>query len=274
MSGMWKKLSSTSQIKREAKERAHGDGILVNYDSAEAFEEVFWRAFIGDQYIFQDHIIPHNTTRSVREDFKKFVQHVLSSAESGTQTRYLSKNNNNLLRLPTLKQAFPDSVIIIPFRNPAQQALSLLKQHQLFCERHRFDRFSLSYMKWLGHFEFGLGHKHYSYSDTTNPYPPTDIEYWLQSWLDAYNFALSSASSDTIFLGYEQLCEAPLDIFAELFPKLSLESDTMRAASFYHPAELHTLGNTSSELLDACYKTHSKLISKHNKALSTSGTNT
>lgn len=44
--------------------------------------------------------------------------------------RYLSKNNNNILRLEALATSFPDALLIHPFRDPLQQALSLLSQHR------------------------------------------------------------------------------------------------------------------------------------------------
>ena len=51
MPGIWKNLSKSFQKQEKAKERAHGDGIYVDFDSPEAFEEVFWRTFSGNEYI-------------------------------------------------------------------------------------------------------------------------------------------------------------------------------------------------------------------------------
>ena len=41
---------------------------------------------------------------------------------------YISKNNNNYKRIELINSAFPNSKIIIPFRNPIQHAYSLLNQ--------------------------------------------------------------------------------------------------------------------------------------------------
>lgn len=41
----WKLISNNFRIKGELKERAHGDGMLINFDSVEAFEEIFWSTF-------------------------------------------------------------------------------------------------------------------------------------------------------------------------------------------------------------------------------------
>src|SRR5690606_15026916 len=50
MPNLWKKLSS-GRSSGSPKERAHQDGIMVSFDSPEAFEEVFWRVFTGSDYI-------------------------------------------------------------------------------------------------------------------------------------------------------------------------------------------------------------------------------
>jgi LPS sulfotransferase NodH len=271
MSGLWRKLYATSRIQREARERAHGDRIMVNYDSPEAFEEVFWRIFYGDKYIFPDRVVPHHAPQSVREKFCRFVHHVLASREGEGQTRYLSKNNNNMLRLPTLRRVFEDAVIIVPFREPLQQAQSLLRQHQLFTDRHKTDRFSLDYMNWLGHYEFGLGLKHYAYTEADNPFAPADINYWLQCWLDTYKFALQYAPDDAVFLGYEQVCAAPLAILSAIFPLLSLPTDASSAAAFYQQAEPHDAGWHTDELLEACQRTYKALIEKHQENIARAG---
>ena len=59
------------------------------------------------------------------EKFIRYVGAVLVSDPEG-RTRYLSKNNNNILRLPALARAFPQALILIPFRDPLTHAASLL----------------------------------------------------------------------------------------------------------------------------------------------------
>ncbi|NMW21431.1 MAG: hypothetical protein HKK67_07330 [Chlorobiaceae bacterium] len=70
-----------------------------------------------------------------------------------------TSNNNNILRLGSFRQAFPDALIIVPFREPVQQAISLLQQHTQFWAMHERDSFSRYYMEWLGHHEFGRTHR-------------------------------------------------------------------------------------------------------------------
>jgi len=54
MPNLWDKISAFSKNRALLKERAHGDGLQVSFDSPEAIEEVFWRVFSGDRYIHED----------------------------------------------------------------------------------------------------------------------------------------------------------------------------------------------------------------------------
>ncbi|MDX1735020.1 MAG: sulfotransferase [Halioglobus sp.] len=263
MPGIWSKLASSSRLDRAARERAHNDRLLVEYDSPEALEEVFWATYSGDDYIRADEVVPYKPARSVCERFRQYVGFIMASREDERQTRYLAKNNNNLLRLVGLKYAFPDALILIPFRDPLQQAHSLLRQHQQFNALHGEDRFSMQYMNWLGHYEFGLGHKNYAFSAEPNNFDTGDINYWLQSWLDAYNFALESAPADALFLSYEKLCSQPQAQFSALFPRLHLDADPGAAAGFYAAADNRPCEEGDSALVEACAATHARLLQKH-----------
>lgn len=263
MSGTWRKLTAGSRRHREATERAHGDGLSVDFDSPEAFEEIFWKTFCGESYILEHSLVPHDPSPAVIKDFQRFVAHVVASRDQDQQRRYLSKNNNNLLRLPSLKQAFPDALIIIPFRDPLQQARSLLRQHQLFSQRQAADRFSLQYMNWLGHYEFGLGRRHYAYSKVENPFDAMDIDYWLRCWHDAYEYAVKTAPADAIYLSYERLCADPLHRFRELMSRLQLEGkDADAAAALYRRSGPEREKSPPGGLADDCEHLYAELVEK------------
>jgi hypothetical protein len=213
MPGTWQRLSKNFRQHRAATERAHGDRIRVNYDSPEALEEVFWRTFCGKDYIFNDHLAPHEVDSETLDSFVRYVDHIVASAGEPAGVRYLSKNNNNLLRLQALRQAFPNAVVLIPFRNPLQHAHSLLGQHRGFTVRHTEDRFSCDYMRWLAHHEFGLTHKPFRFRPD-EPAPaaagtPDDINYWLQLWCNAYRYVLDKLGAGMTPVCYETLCSNP-----------------------------------------------------------------
>jgi hypothetical protein len=220
MPNVWKKLSAPFYKREEARERAHGDGLLVDFDSPEAFEEVFWRSFCGKEYIFDNCLIPHDVSEEVIDQFRHYISSIITSCGNPGQLRYLSKNNNNILRLDAIKSAFPEALIIIQFRDPLQQANSLLIQHRKFLERHSRDKFSCDYMCWLGHHEFGAAHKPFSFTGIpapANTYQPDDINYWLSLWICTYRFLIETASPGAVFVCYEELCSDPATVLGKLF---------------------------------------------------------
>jgi LPS sulfotransferase NodH len=262
MPGIWHSLSRYSQVESQHRERAHGDRLTVAYDSPEAFEEVFWRTFCVGEYVHDNEVRPHRPDADVRRKYIRFVQHVLASSPESTQARYLAKNNNNLLRLKTLNQAFPDAHILVPYRDPAQHAMSLLRQHKLFCSTHREDRFGMQYMEWLGHWEFGLAHKNYAFSQQANPYTPDDVNYWLRCWLDAYTFALDTAPAESIFLSYELLCSKPATILADLFSRLGIAYETDTLTGMYQAAETRDVDGFEPGLLASCRALQERLLAR------------
>jgi hypothetical protein len=169
----WQGLTKHSRLNAKLAARAHGDGIAIGFDSPESFEEVFWRTACDIQAgpalayapISQDDLA----------DFAAYRQLSLRSALQNTPAqpksldtpqkphtpqslRYLSKNNNNVMRIQQLSdQAGAHLVLII--RDPLATAWSLYRQHQRFVQIQADDEFVRAYMRWLGHHEFGQGHK-------------------------------------------------------------------------------------------------------------------
>lgn len=187
---LWSKVCSDKKNIKYI-ERAHGDGITVSVDSPEAFEEVFWMTFDeGDE--------------DTKEKFRGYV-YLINKRYS--KKRYLSKNNQNIKRLELITKIFPNSKIIIPFRNPIQQANSLFSQHQRFIKYSKSDAFISDYMKWIGHTEFGpnyvpIHREKLRFSDDL------DINHWLEQWYLTYFdcFRRYRDNTNVHFISYEQLC--------------------------------------------------------------------
>ncbi len=227
---IWHSISSGFQKKAELKERAHGDGIYVNFDSPEAFEEVFWLSFADAPYVHQNRLEHHVFDSEVIASYQKFVLNILTSCAGDGSTRYLAKNNNNLLRIKSLKKAFPESVIIVPFRNPYDQAKSLHRQHQEFLKVHSEDSFSLRYMNWLGHFEFGLNFMPFYVSNDVLPESKEQlnkIDYWLNYWQAVYHFVMEHHRDDVVFFDYDRFCSEPEISLEKLAATLSLNSSML-----------------------------------------------
>ena len=220
----WGRVSRASRVEKNASERAHGDGVLVDFDSPEALEEVFWRVHCGPEYIRDDRLAPMAGSPETDADFADYVALLLHG--SGAE-RYLSKNNNNILRLDTLARVFPNATIIIPFREPAAQAGSLMHQHRHFLSRHAQDGFARDYMTWLVHHEFGADHRPFVFEEgqlaALGGYDSVqDPGYWLRLWTNAYRHTLASAPTGSVFLSYERLCDATDVVWPALCDRLGL----------------------------------------------------
>lgn len=206
MPGMWRRMRGAGRS-GEQQQRAHGDGLLVDFESPESLEEVFWRIFTGNRYIRDHYLRPGDMPEDIVERFRTYVGLILATSDS---QRYLSKNNNNILRLDTIRKAFPEALLLIPFREPLAQADSLRRQHRRFLEIHQQDKFALQYMQWLGHHEFGGDHRPFVFDDQPRKWTdPEQLEYWLESWVQCYRHLLDTAPKQSVFVGYEALCDAP-----------------------------------------------------------------
>lgn len=206
---LWRKLARSSKRDVAAAERAHGDRILVDVDSPESLDEVFWRIFAGAEYIEKTHLKPHSPNPEAMWKYVCYVNAILNA--QGTHVpRYLSKNNNNILRLNGIRRAFPQALILIPFRDPLSHAGSLLRQHRNFTKTQVEDRFVRSYMTWLVHHEFGHDHRPFRFGEDgptrASLYDIDTIEYWLDIWCATYEWLERSAPEDAIFVCYEYLC--------------------------------------------------------------------
>lgn len=174
---LWNRLSAKGRRAGIRAERAHGDGIEVDFHSPEALDEVYWRVFSGSDYIHADRLVPHAPSDEQIEGYRDLIRLVLRRTG---KSRYLSKNNNHLLRLASLATAFPDAVILIPIRDPLAHARSLLNQHKRFLGS---DAFTRDYMGWLAHHEFGATHRPFAWDGARVTGDPLRLDYWLESWV-------------------------------------------------------------------------------------------
>jgi hypothetical protein len=232
---LWSSITSRQRVKESSKkERAHGDRLHINYDSPEAFEEVFWLTFMHASYVKDTYLEIQKIDEALLDKYKKFVQNVLAGHDGVPPLRYLAKNNNNVMRIDAIKAAFPDSSTIVPFRNPMDHAKSLHNQHQQFLQRHATDPFSLKYMTWLGHFEFGANFKPFKVAPEAMPQDseePGKLDYWLRYWNSVYAYLMERHAAEVIFLDYDKLCETPEVVLGKLENKLSLKEGSLKAFS-------------------------------------------
>ncbi|MFW5870127.1 MAG: sulfotransferase [Candidatus Sumerlaeota bacterium] len=260
----WRRLSGGAKKQMEKTERAHGDGILVDYDSPEAFEEVFWRTCEEKRYLRKDRILPHRPSRETLTKFKRYIG-VLLKSRGEENGHYLSKNNNNIVRLPALVDAFPNSLFLAPFRKPLQHAWSLLNQHRRF--EVPDDKFTSGYMRWLGHHEFGADHRPFQFASDENPHDPDGLEYWLFLWNQVYRHLLDSLPPDVVFVSYETLCSDEGQTWQKIVEMSGIEkSRRIEDPLSLREREIKYQGAT--DLLEACEDTWKRLNDQHALAFS------
>jgi hypothetical protein len=234
-----KKLTKKHQP--SAIERLHGDGIKITPQSPGALEELLWRAtgFTNSNSCFYERSksLSRSEAEFIRHHFKKVIL-----ANKNPEAHYLSKNNANLSRLSLIKILFPQSRIITLFRAPLAQAQSLLEQHLNFSKIQSEDRFTKSYMNYLGHQEFGELHNplDLSLAINTEAFPETltqfeseyekeDINYWLEYWCFYYNCVYQNVEQ-FILINFENLCSHPDAELTQLFEKMNISIEPSQVA--------------------------------------------
>ncbi len=205
---LWAALSGRGRRPGPRREREHGDGIEVDSQSPEALDEVYWRSLDGDAYIRPEGLLPHFPDSALIDGYRDLMRLVLRRTG---KRRYLSKNNNMILRLRTLALAMPDACFLIPLRDPLQHAQSLLDQHRRF---KRSDPFTQDYMTWLGHHEFGATHRPFLLAEGQGAPGgnPDSLDYWLRLWI-AVHLHLESIAADVsnvLFLPSARLAADPV----------------------------------------------------------------
>ncbi len=236
----WDSLSGGFRKTGQARERAHGDGMSVSYDSVEAFEEVIWRQFWPDHYL-PDRIAPWTAAEAAGESADAFVAflraHVrklvgLARRRRGdaAPARYVSKNNGNIARLAFLTRAMPDAVVLAMFRDPLAHVGSLVRQHDNFLALHAKDDFARRYMESIGHYDFGAALRPVDFDGWRDGpgvgLSPLTADFWAEYWIAAFGRALDSADERVRFVSYDRLCAAPQSGLGALADTIGLGAES------------------------------------------------
>jgi hypothetical protein len=253
---LWNRFSTKFRQHAERRERAHGDGVLIDFDSPEALEEVLWKAFWRRHYR-PDRIVPWtlDEERDADEFQEFFRSHIrkIALVRRGTDApaaRYLSKNNLNIARLGLLRRLFPDASVVVPFREPLQHAESLLKQHRNFLGIHKDDRFASEYMRAIGHYEFGDNLRPVDFDgwfDRRQSRQADCLAFWLEYWAAGYRHILAEGTGFVRLIDYDALCSDPrhgLELVADAIGCRDPDA-LLAAADGIHPAKQRAIDTTT-----------------------------
>jgi len=227
---LWARLRGRAGTSREAVERAHGDGIKVDFDSPEAFEEIIWRHFYPGKYtgefidLWTAADLDEEAQSFFRLHFRKII--ALRLAEDRRPLgRYVSKNNSNIAKLALLPEMFPGARIVVPVRDPLDHSASLLRQHRNFLRLHAQDRFAARYTRDLGHFEFGDTLKPFGFPGLRQrlaAHEPADPDFWLCYWIASFEEVARHLDHLTI-VDSDRLAADPQQRMSAICDHLSLD---------------------------------------------------
>ena len=234
------------------RERSHKDGIFIDKNSPEAFEEIFWKTKLKNDYVKKYYLKKNNISDEIIHEFENYIELINNKNKT-----YLSKNNNNILRIEHLS-SIENSNIFILIREPFSHSKSLLKQHINFLNQQNNDKFVLEYMNSLGHYEFGQNQKSFfspgKYSEKTK------LIYWLSEWQKTYKNILDefnqNKKNNVFFVTYEGLCENPEKLFnkVEELYDLNLEYKQSNFTNYNLYKKEQNFSNEETLLLEDCQK--------------------
>ncbi|XSG83297.1 MAG: sulfotransferase family protein [Methyloligella sp. ZOD6] len=246
-------VDRAGQTRQEAAERAHRDRIKVTPESPEAFEEVIWMAFFPHLHEAGSNAAFGAYSRNPR--FETFYRdHIRKLLALRGATRYLSKGNYNVTRLPYLRKLFPDARFIVPVRDPVWHIASLMKQHKLFVEWEGADPRILDHMRRTGHFEFGLNRQPINVDGTAAEVARLwsdgeEVAGWAAHWASVYGHVAEiledpEMAEAALVVRYEDLCANPGGTLAAILDHCDLKDDgltgvareTVSAPTYYEPS--------------------------------------
>jgi hypothetical protein len=270
---LWRRASRLSARPAQDQERAHGDGMKVSFDSPEGFEEVFWRTFERRPAAL-DGPPPERLDAELLDLFAQYRELVANPCVGDgvelPRRRYLSKNNNNLARLPQLL-AEPSASVVVAYRDPVATAASLWRQHRHFCTEQARDRFVRDYMGWLGHHEFGLDHRPLAFAAVhMDPsLRPDAADYWLDYWNVVHHQLLGQLGPGTWLVEHEQLRREPRAVLEALLARLGVHADASELTEEIRAPAIEAASDPgfSGPLKDRARAIHGELLARTHTVL-------
>lgn len=251
--GTWARWHKPASVPTQ--ERSHGDGIAVSLESNEALEEYFFSAYDG--YVKEATLKEYALSAERATDYRNYRALVCAAQGGGL---YLAKNNNTLLRYASLSKHFPAMRTVVLFRQPIFHASSLLDMHEHFTAEQEKDPFFLTYMNWLGHYEFGQNVKAFTWSDGSGmpAIPPANLDDWLERWIAYYERVLALRNDQMFLLSYDRYCARPTDLVATLMQEVGVKGIAVEAES--HQNERSAPDGASDEVLRRALDLYDRLL--------------
>ncbi len=235
---LWNRLAGGRARDVGRHERAHGDGLEIDLDSPEAFEEVLWKTLWPGKYRADGIALWDTPDRDpeaeafISRQMRKVI-HARRAAPGAA--RYCSKNNANIARIPYLLEAFPGCQIVVPLRRPETHAASLLRQHLNFLKLQKDDEFIRRYMRDIGHFEFGRIHKPLLFPGfDTGAFDPVTPDHWMNYWLHAFRH-VERYKDRCLFVLQDDMRAEPQETLEALCAQLDVDPAGVNFGTHFRP---------------------------------------
>ena len=217
---IWRKFYRPNQ--NTLKERSHGDRVMIGYNSIEALEEHFYKVWMNDSFIGEKTIQKHEVQKDI---YDRYIDYQKLIAPENTDSIYLAKNNNLIVRYESLREINKNFKVIFIYRDPIEHSFSLYKQHKRYTKMQKDDLFVLKYMSWLGHHEFGMSLKYFDFPETKEVLITDDMkmEHWLKIWINYYRHLLDIDDGKFVLLKYEDYLNKPAEMLSKLMEKLNID---------------------------------------------------
>ncbi|MFX1390378.1 MAG: sulfotransferase [Promethearchaeota archaeon] len=233
-------------------ERLHRDGIMVNSESPEAVEEVFWQIFFKDLHNEEfSNIISEDKSNSKFEKF--YINHIKKLLWYQGCSRYLTKNNYILTRFGYLLKIIPDAKILLIIRNPMEHIASLIKQTILFKKLEENNPHLPDWLKIVGHNEFGRNQKCINVKNTEEirkiremwKSKESFVKGWAYYWRSIYHFIANQLDINDLLkkailiIKYEDLCENPSNTIDKILKHAELPLEPFKKVKEVYIKKLH-----------------------------------
>lgn len=251
---LWRKMYNPKKV--TLKERKHGDKMLFGFNTIEALEEYFFKVFLNDSFISENHLEKHDITEEVYNNYIKYQSLIRQDATS----TYLSKNNNIILRYESLRSYNKAFKIIFLFRKPEEHAYSLWNQHLRFSEFQNESEFIQTYLNWLGHHEFGKNQKVFKFGEKAPeiPYDKSTLDYWLAIWLNYYSYLIHILDENYLLIEYEDYLNKPKEVLEYIEEEMKMTFDYSNVTPFTNTKQIDTSA-CDPNILEATHAIYLKL---------------
>lgn len=219
----WWRRATAGARPTAPRERTHGDRVFITSESPEALEEILWMAFFPRQHDpSRDNRLMAQTKHPAFESF--YIDHIRKVLLAEQASRYVAKANYHVARLAYLVRLFPDARFLIPLRAPVGHIASLIRQHERYRQGQRKHPRSLRFMRWSGHFEFGLDRRPMNLGDRERVQAirrawaaGEEVRGWARYWDMVHEYLAHLVDTDeqvrnaAEIVRFESLCAAPAE---------------------------------------------------------------